>query len=86
MAKVLRKLIVTASCAAIGLAVGFIAFAGTVGRHTVSPAGGADGIVVLTGSDDRIASGLDLMSEGRGRRLLISGVHPRNRSPEELSR
>lgn len=86
MAKVLRKLTVVTCCAAIGLVAGFIAFAGTVGRYPVLPASGADGIVVLTGSDDRIATGLDLMSEGRGRRLLISGVHPRNRSPEELSR
>lgn len=36
----------------------------------------ADGIVVLTGSSRaRIKAGLRLMSEKRGRRLLITGVH-----------
>ena len=34
----------------------------------------ADGIVVLTGGADRIATGLRLLKEGRGRALLISGV------------
>ena len=34
----------------------------------------ADGIVVLTGGADRIATGLRLLQQGRGRVLLISGV------------
>ena len=34
----------------------------------------ADGIVVLTGGADRVAAGLHLLREGRGRVLLISGV------------
>ena len=34
----------------------------------------ADGIVVLTGGADRIATGLHLLQQGRGRVLLISGV------------
>ena len=34
----------------------------------------ADGIVVLTGGADRIATGLRLLQQGRGRLLLISGV------------
>jgi uncharacterized SAM-binding protein YcdF (DUF218 family) len=34
----------------------------------------ADGIVVLTGGADRIATGLRLLQSGRGRALLISGV------------
>jgi uncharacterized SAM-binding protein YcdF (DUF218 family) len=34
----------------------------------------ADGIVVLTGGADRIATGLRLLKDGRGRALLISGV------------
>jgi uncharacterized SAM-binding protein YcdF (DUF218 family) len=36
----------------------------------------ADGIVVLTGGADRIATGLLLVRAHRGRRLLISGVNP----------
>ena len=34
----------------------------------------ADGIVVLTGGADRVAAGLRLLAEGRGRILLVSGV------------
>lgn len=36
----------------------------------------ADGIVVLTGGAWRIDHAIDLLKEGRGRRLLISGVNP----------
>jgi uncharacterized SAM-binding protein YcdF (DUF218 family) len=36
----------------------------------------AEGIVVLTGDSARIESGLELLVEGRGSRLLISGVNP----------
>ena len=33
-----------------------------------------DGIVVLTGSKDRVIKGIELLIEGRGDKLLISGV------------
>jgi uncharacterized SAM-binding protein YcdF (DUF218 family) len=36
----------------------------------------ADGIVVLTGGTSRISDAIELLSSGRGRRLLISGVYP----------
>ncbi|HEY9056744.1 MAG TPA: YdcF family protein [Aurantimonas sp.] len=36
----------------------------------------ADGIVVLTGGALRIDQAIDLLKDGRGRRLLISGVNP----------
>ena len=36
----------------------------------------ADGIVVLTGAGSRIEGALELLSEGRANRLLISGVNP----------
>jgi uncharacterized SAM-binding protein YcdF (DUF218 family) len=45
----------------------------------------ADGIIVLTGGYSRIEGALDLLKNGRGERLFISGVHPTtNRS--ELQR
>ncbi len=46
------------------------------------PIGGwdrADGIVVLTGGDNRITAGAKLLAEGRAKRMLISGVNPRAR-------
>ena len=39
--------------------------------HSVAP---ADAIVVLTGGEERIREGGRLFAEGKGRRLLISGV------------
>ncbi|MCB4767155.1 YdcF family protein [Ancylobacter sp. Lp-2] len=36
----------------------------------------ADGIVVLTGGADRVAEAANLLADQRGRRLLITGVHP----------
>jgi uncharacterized SAM-binding protein YcdF (DUF218 family) len=45
----------------------------------------ADGIVVLTGGAQRIDQAIDLLKEGRGRRLLISGVNP-DTSVETLAR
>lgn len=35
-----------------------------------------DGVVVLTGGQDRIAEGVDVLTSGRVKRLLISGVNP----------
>src|SRR5260370_18541407 len=35
----------------------------------------ADGIVVVTGGASRVTDALELLSSGRGKRLLISGVY-----------
>lgn len=66
---------VVALCMAFGL--GFVGFATYVG--TLSTPGNlqaADGIIVLTGGQSRIDAAVDLMKSGKGKRLLISGVHP----------
>ena len=36
----------------------------------------ADAIIVLTGGQSRLDAALDLLKSGKGKRLLISGVHP----------
>ena len=57
--------------------VDFILFAQRAARADHAPEITADAIVALTGGSGlRIAAGVDLVSEGRGARLLISGVHP----------
>lgn len=67
--------------AGVGLALatfGFFMFAGVVMRDPDATAAiSADGIVVLTGAEFRIAEGARLLQAKRGKRLLISGVHPR---------
>lgn len=82
-----------ASCIAVyvsaglvtALMFGFVLFATTAARKAPVDVPGADGIVVLTGADNRIPEGIRLLSERKGRRLLISGVNPRT-SREEVRR
>lgn len=65
-----------AAAAMLALAWGFADFVGTA-LAPAAPAGGeTDGIVVLTGGSERVATGFRLLAEGRARRLLISGAHP----------
>jgi uncharacterized SAM-binding protein YcdF (DUF218 family) len=66
--------------AAAGLVIfaflaGFVTFASTVAHYKASPAARADGIVVLTGGEQRLSEAARLLAEGRGTRLLISGVN-----------
>lgn len=64
--------------AAAALAIfGFVLFATAVTRDAPQPEDKADGIVVLTGGDLRVAEGARLLAAGYGKRLLISGVNPR---------
>ena len=57
---------------------GLVAFAGRIEGSTPAPAPQrADGIVVLTGlgSRERMATGVALLSDNYGRRVLVSGVN-----------
>jgi len=74
-------------CGAVVLALlaGFLAFLTQIAVREPVQVKSADAIVVLTGGASRIADGVNLLSEGRGRRLLITGVNPIT-SPGELSR
>ncbi len=86
MTRSLRLLIpITALVGSLALA-GLYIFAGTV--RSLIPAGvaRADAIVVLTGGDDRVATGIELVTAGQGRRLLISGVHPSTGTRDLLRR
>ncbi|KCZ84717.1 hypothetical protein HAD_03520 [Hyphomonas adhaerens MHS-3] len=59
------------------LAVDFLLFAQRAATMKPDPAVKGDAIVALTGGSGlRIAEGVQLVSEGRGGHLLISGVHP----------
>ncbi|MDF2620943.1 MAG: hypothetical protein K0S00_3602 [Xanthobacteraceae bacterium] len=60
----------------VALLAGFGVFvAGLQGREAQTTRR-ADGIVVLTGGAERITDATNLLVEGRGTRLLITGVHP----------
>lgn len=66
------------SLAALGLTalvLGFIEFTDDVAAKRADPTAKADGIVAPTGGTQRIEDAVRLLIEGRGRRLLISGVN-----------
>ncbi len=65
----------------VGLAAGLLVLAGLV-RFAIPPAAEnqpapTDAIVVLTGGSLRLTSGVDLLREGKGRALFVSGVNRR---------
>ena len=62
--------------AAVMLFAGFLYFASLVQINTIDEIYEADAIVVLTGGQARIPEAIKLLSLGKGRRLLISGVNP----------
>jgi uncharacterized SAM-binding protein YcdF (DUF218 family) len=71
--------------AAILLAFGFLWFAISIQTEDTQLQGKADGIVVLTGAASRIPDAIELLAAGRGKRLLITGVH-RATSASEIAR
>jgi uncharacterized SAM-binding protein YcdF (DUF218 family) len=77
--------VAAAATAVLAFGAGFVAFARTVASYVPGPPPRADGIVVLTGGDLRLPAGARLLKEGRGTRLLISGVNPQT-SREDLRR
>lgn len=57
-------------------ALGLWSFAQRVERSTPAPAPApADGVVALTGPDERIAAAMALLEAGKAKRMLISGVN-----------
>jgi uncharacterized SAM-binding protein YcdF (DUF218 family) len=70
---------------AVLLAGGFFWFAAQVPAEEVTLDHSADGIVVLTGAATRIPDAIELLAAGRGKRLLITGVH-RDTSTREVAR
>lgn len=61
----------------LAFAAGFVAFGTHVARlETPETSPQADAIIVLTGGEKRLDAAMDLLKAGKGKRLLISGVHP----------
>ena len=66
-------------------AIGFIGFLSKLRGNETKPSRTADGIVVLTGGSSRVSDAMELLADGYGKRLLISGVHPTN-AASDISR
>jgi uncharacterized SAM-binding protein YcdF (DUF218 family) len=73
--RLLRPLLLLAVLLALALGAGFIGFLRVAAAAPEAPARRTDGIVVLTGGAERIATGLRLLREDLGQWMLISGVH-----------
>jgi uncharacterized SAM-binding protein YcdF (DUF218 family) len=72
----LRGIFLLVGLCLLALVGGFVAFATHVVRAVPPVDPHADGIVVLTGGASRIDGALQLLADGHGDRLLISGVNP----------
>jgi uncharacterized SAM-binding protein YcdF (DUF218 family) len=71
---------------AVGLwSAGFVWFVWQARRPAILPAH-VDGIVALTGGADRVETALRMLAEGRGDRLLVSGVARGNEFTELAAR
>ncbi len=60
----------------VAFLAGFAVFVANAFDPPEPPAQETDGIVVLTGGAERVATALRLLAEGQAPRLLISGAHP----------
>jgi uncharacterized SAM-binding protein YcdF (DUF218 family) len=83
-----RVLLATVMAAVVVCALffsGFGMFVWSITRGDGDRPARADAIVALTGGQGRIEDALELLSEGYGRRLLITGVNERT-SPEAIKR
>lgn len=56
-------------------AAGFLWFVATVPDRVADESTRTDAVVVLTGGSERLATGVQLLSRGMGRKLFVSGVH-----------
>lgn len=67
------------------LIIGFIVFANSVDRKRHEPTHAADGITVLTGGVSRIDEAMRLLTQGKAKRVLITGVN-RGTTMEQLKK
>ncbi|MBI4723565.1 MAG: YdcF family protein [Rhodomicrobium sp.] len=79
---IVRRTLSLCAFLTLALAGGFFVFAYCVSNMPPGMLRPADAIVALTGDEDRIAEAVRLLSQGKGGRLLISGVNKSTRTPE----
>ena len=83
---VLRLSVWLSALAVIVFVIGFVGFARDIAATTTPASASGDGIVVLTGGAKRLTAAITLLEDGHGKRLLISGVHPKTSLQDLLDR
>ena len=78
----MQRLFFTAVFIALVWGVGLLVFVSDLPRPSLARPAPADGVVVFTGGGDRVAAAMELLNEGAGKRLLISGVNPTVKRPD----
>ncbi len=73
--RLLRPLLLFGCLLALALGLGFVGFLHVAAAAPEAPGRRTDGIAVLTGGAERVATGLRLLREDQGQWMLISGVH-----------
>jgi len=73
--RLLRPLLLFGCLLALALGLGFAGFLRVAAAAPEAPGRRTDGIAVLTGGAERVATGLRLLREDQGQWMLISGVH-----------
>lgn len=86
MSRLIRVLVPVLAFVVAAFMAGFYVFTNAVRGYVATSLPTADAVVVLTGGEDRIAAGLELIDARRGRRLLISGVNRAIPTPKDLAR
>jgi uncharacterized SAM-binding protein YcdF (DUF218 family) len=84
-ARLVRLVGIAIGCGLLAFVAGFGLFLLNIPPREIVLQRNADGIVVLTGGASRIEDAVELLASGRGRRLLITGVH-RLTSEREIAR
>ncbi|MBV9064483.1 MAG: YdcF family protein, partial [Methylobacteriaceae bacterium] len=81
-----RVFLLCVALGVVGLAGGFVVFARLIDYQERSATlTSADGVVALTGGSDRVIDAVELLAQGRARRLLITGVNQQT-SRHEMAR
>ena len=65
-----------ASLLLLAYALGFILFAFTLGKPAPAGVAATDAAVVLTGGSGRIEHAVDVLRDGKAKRLLVAGADP----------
>jgi uncharacterized SAM-binding protein YcdF (DUF218 family) len=75
--RLVRRLLLLCAALVIAWSAGLAWFAEDMAADPAVPGEATDAIVVLTGGSARLRAGLDLLAQGRGRKLFVSGVYRR---------